>query len=109
MGGATALYNRFRPAFASFNRRGDSLGGATSKRHITRFLWLVSIAEAILWGEQHSNVGATQRFIDSFNRRGDSLGGATSGTGRIVHQDSSFNRRGDSLGGATRLSLLRPI
>ncbi len=37
----------------------------------------VSIAEAILWGEQHCRNGVDGKARNRFNRRGDSLGGAT--------------------------------
>ena len=37
----------------------------------------VSIAEAILWGEQLDCMPILRHQIYSFNRRGDSLGGAT--------------------------------
>ncbi len=62
----------------SFNRRGDSLGGATIK-HVARatISASVSIAEAILWGEQLYLRGRQWGLLLSFNRRGDSLGGAT--------------------------------
>ncbi len=62
----------------SFNRRGDSLGGATGV--ILALLCLVlpvSIAEAILWGEQPVPAYAPPSEPFGFNRRGDSLGGAT--------------------------------
>ncbi len=62
----------------------------------------VSIAEAILWGEQLNCYAAAIVRKGSFNRRGDSLGGATpfdEYPGTVTY---CFNRRGDSLGGATR-------
>ncbi len=40
---------------------------------------LVSIAEAILWGEQRFFVSPQSSKLQCFNRRGDSLGGATNG------------------------------
>ncbi len=62
----------------SFNRRGDSLGGATKNRATWKCaLWIVSIAEAILWGEQQGLKRCPTCNTWSFNRRGDSLGGAT--------------------------------
>ena len=61
---------------ARFNRRGDSLGGATFDRNKPAYHADVSIAEAILWGEQRSPPGE-HCWAGSFNRRGDSLGGAT--------------------------------
>ncbi len=114
---------------SSFNRRGDSLGGATGinrrDRHTrARFqsqrrffggsnatvpsvaapLVIVSIAEAILWGEQPILRQGQEVESVSFNRRGDSLGGATKGAGVKVYLFCSFNRRGDSLGGATAIT-----
>ncbi len=46
---------------ACFNRRGDSLGGATALRHqsASTLIWPVSIAEAILWGEQPEYCGCS--------------------------------------------------
>ncbi len=41
----------------------------------------VSIAEAILWGEQHPTLESVISVGYCFNRRGDSLGGATSPAG----------------------------
>ncbi len=112
--------------FYCFNRRGDSLGGATCREQFPQWQMGVSIAEAILWGEQHVGLALTRyalivsiaeailwgeqqpeikRVLDehvSFNRRGDSLGGATGGRVLIyVLGTKCFNRRGDSLGGAT--------
>ncbi len=64
----------------------------------------VSIAEAILWGEQHAFGKVPQPVEMSFNRRGDSLGGATLEFPVLQLFDlAGFNRRGDSLGGATRV------
>ena len=88
--------------YESFNRRGDSLGGATavasnvkadeplfqSQRRFfggsnvqrvadARLAKSVSIAEAILWGEQRLAPLKLAPLRLGFNRRGDSLGGAT--------------------------------
>ena len=60
----------------SFNRRGDSLGGAASPPGCARV---------------HSS---------RFNRRGDSLGGAATFICSFPGGSRCFNRRGDSLGGA---------
>ena len=61
----------------SFNRRGDSLGGATVPELTYEPRSSVSIAGAILWGEQHRGRRDEARRYTRFNRRGDSLGGAT--------------------------------
>ncbi len=61
-----------------FNRRGDSLGGATpGLKHAASYGAKVSIAEAILWGEQPFDAVTLVNSLSGFNRRGDSLGGAT--------------------------------
>ena len=113
-----------RPS-GSFNRRGDSLGGAASladyfKRHLDAvsiagaILWgvlpnytgykyavaVVSIAGAILWGVLHMPLKRCPICSLCFNRRGDSLGGAATKGTIIVFCGKGFNRRGDSLGGA---------
>ncbi len=62
---------------------------------------VVSIAEAILWGEQHGGGVGIGDGSGCFNRRGDSLGGATRFPARASPGRRRFNRRGDSLGGAT--------
>ena len=82
MGGATStrlLCVGF--GVTSFNRRGDSLGGATI---IGRYRVAI---------------------LECFNRRGDSLGGATLLPFATEVRGSGFNRRGDSLGGATSYRL----
>ena len=84
-----------------FNRRGDSLGGATGRSNMIGQSLIVSIAGAILWGEQHRG------------RKGGNVLMLVSIAGAILWGEqppprprprsgkSSFNRRGDSLGGAT--------
>ena len=62
---------------SSFNRRGDSLGGATWAEGSPTEAGHVSIAGAILWGEQLVAAGTRDNHKCCFNRRGDSLGGAT--------------------------------
>ncbi len=56
MGGATAVcFPRMTTRADCFNRRGDSLGGATPIFRLHCFSpYSVSIAEAILWGEQRA-------------------------------------------------------
>ena len=61
----------------SFNRRGDSLGGAAPpKQFQSKFVTVVSIAGAILWGVLPPGGADQVRGGTCFNRRGDSLGGA---------------------------------
>ena len=62
MGGATFAICHVVIVMVSFNRRGDSLGGATTNRKAYQILTTgVSIAEAILWGEQPT--GDSHRLI----------------------------------------------
>ena len=91
----------------SFNRRGDSLGGATLKAEQDQTALIVSIAGAILWGEQPSPLTCPVGAFTSFNRRGDSLGGATRLDEAIPFGVAGFNRRGDSLGGATEGAMVK--
>ena len=60
-----------------FTRRGDFLGGAPVPELTYEPQFGVSIAGAILWGEQHRGRRDEARRYTRFNRRGDSLGGAT--------------------------------
>ncbi len=53
------------------------MGGATSRRASILLFCAVSIAEAILWGEQPGRCNLQNYLTCRFNRRGDSLGGAT--------------------------------
>ncbi len=55
MGGATFQQWRVILYCYCFNRRGDSLGGATRTDSMRSVVSSVSIAEAILWGEQRCN------------------------------------------------------
>ncbi len=79
MGGATLEQYGRRDEVSGFNRRGDSLGGATCTSLSKEVCLYVSIAEAILWGEQLVEEWTSRKGgRTGFNRRGDSLGGATS-------------------------------
>ena len=113
---------------SSFNRRGDSLGGAACAISLAeskvvlfqsqgRFFGgccrasrliaavaLVSIAGAILWGVLRPVNSGFGPFSLSFNRRGDSLGGAALDANKRMILFACFNRRGDSLGGAASLA-----
>ncbi len=127
MGGATWLPPGARNLEPSFNRRGDSLGGATRLRlEDLNQLTIVSIAEAILWGEQHNThiiqILKTTVSIAEAILWGEQRHAASAPTPRVKEFQSqrrffggsnyeflvseklrihSFNRRGDSLGGAT--------
>ncbi len=84
----------------SFNRRGDSLGGATFLKLLNTASVSVSIAEAILWGEQRQSCVALYRTLPVSIAEailwGEQRGGFCPG-----RRSACFNRRGDSLGGAT--------
>ena len=84
----------------SFNRRGDSLGGAAWGQDSYLVCPAVSIAGAILWGVLPELCSLHTPFFKSFNRRGDSLGGAAVCHFYKENERNGFNRRGDSLGGA---------
>ncbi len=135
MGGATAGPEYLLTAgWVSFNRRGDSLGGATLLASVTRIdllgfqsqrrffggsnaslvtvpqqEWQVSIAEAILWGEQLQLLAMTC-FGDtySFNRRGDSLGGATSAPQNGQSSSDWFQSQRRFFGGSNARPLVTP-
>ncbi len=107
MGGATGPFGAWNGGREKcFNRRGDSLGGATNWRQLSHWLMMRFNRRGDSLG------GATRRGHQSastmtcFNRRGDSLGGATSDWRRMVTREHCFNRRGDSLGGATGVKLI---
>ncbi len=96
-----------RQSWRRFNRRGDSLGGATPCHR--QAMWepgiVVSIAGAILWGEQ-PDLLIYRDGPESFQSQGRFFGGATTNQPpRMAH--SSFNRRGDSWGGATAVSRIK--
>ena len=77
LGGAAVASPPPVPRQLRFNRRGDSLGGAALIARTELFEGEVSIAGAILWGVLRRSVGQpVDRGGRSFNRRGDSLGGA---------------------------------
>ena len=115
----------------SFNRRGDSLGGAAQNGGDIHLRIVVSIAGAILWGvlpipaEQVDNYRSFQsqgRFFGgccaalgqlSGQRRLVSIAGAIlwgvllHPSGADVARFTRFNRRGDSLGGAALLAVIQ--
>ncbi len=128
MGGATRINPTRLQDGVSFNRRGDSLGGATPQDwYITLSLSQVSIAEAILWGEQPPNtlgslassmtVSIAEAILWGEQPRNNSTlcpdcivsiaEAILWGEQRNIRPDvprakcPCFNRRGDSLGGAT--------
>ena len=112
----------------SFNRRGDSLGGAAGVDYGVAMGWPVSIAGAILWGvlprytknfAQSATVSiagailwgvlpiafsAVSLNLCSFNRRGDSLGGAASVTKRPRRARPQFQSQGRFFGGCCNLA-----
>ncbi len=108
LGGATGwLPPGARNLETSFNRRGDSLGGATTWSGGIMTPRPVSIAEAILWGEQPP-ICSRYRTASAVSIAEAILWGEQRARGeRILWERGGFNRRGDSLGGATAHPLLR--
>ncbi len=128
MGGATSCRLLHMSNYTSFNRRGDSLGGATRivNRNTTsgtmfqsqrRFfggsnelallpppkIEAVSIAEAILWGEQPNLPSPLEFVLREFQSQRRFFGGSNQKqTMKGKSLICRFNRRGDSLGGATK-------
>ncbi len=101
LGGATGSSSGKSVFKARFNRRGDSLGGATLCRVGRLRMATVSIAEAILWGEQHTSDGYGRGYF-AVSIAEAILWGEQPANGagdNVTH--NCFNRRGDSLGGAT--------
>ena len=84
---------------ASFNRRGDSLGGAAPAGRVGAAKTCVSIAGAILWGVllRRRRPGSTGRLFQS---QGRFFGGCCLQILKRGIPGIGFNRRGDSLGGA---------
>ena len=96
----TAILQAARDA-VSFNRRGDSLGGAARVRHPLLPVCHRFNRRGDSLGGAAVLIGLCREQWRGFNRRGDSLGGAANSklhTVRLLR--SRFNRRGDSLGGA---------
>ena len=63
---------------SSFQSQRRFFGGSNLAEKIATAKYRgVSIAEAILWGEQLQTLAPIDQYFSCFNRRGDSLGGAT--------------------------------
>ena len=101
MGGATYIGLMFRRKFERFQSQRRFFGGSNRSACIVLFDHDdVSIAEAILWGEQLLDCSHQTSTGDCFNRRGDSLGGATPPWLALGRQSYMFQSQRRFFGGS---------
>ena len=107
LGGAALCIIDFARTVHCFNRRGDSLGGAARGGVGRCYNSGVSIAGAILWGVLHA-IPTGKHLNRLVSIAGAILWGVLPNFPQPeLDESGSFNRRGDSLGGAASSSCWR--